>query len=168
MDLGAIFLLLAVLLLVALFVSQPLGRRQSHLSEAEHTLSALLAERDRLLNSLEDLDFDYGLGKVPAERYPDQRAALVQRGAELLRQIDALTPRPAAAGRPDDRLEAAISARRGIVKPASPGLSNEDLEDVIAKRRVGRRDKAAGFCPQCGRPVLKSDRFCPSCGRPLA
>lgn len=169
MDLGAIFLLLAVILLVALFVAQPLGRRQQRLTEAEHALSALLAERDRVLNALEELDFDYGLGKIPPENYPTQRTALVQRGAEVLRQIDTLTPSRAAVDLPEDRLEAAISTRRAAVKldPASSTLTNDDLEDLIARRRSGRKEKAAGFCPQCGKPVLKSDRFCPSCGNAL-
>jgi hypothetical protein len=169
MDLSAVFLLLAVILLVALFVVQPLTRRQRRLTEAEHALSALLAERDRLLNALEELEFDFSLGKIPAENYPAQRVALVQRGAEVLRQIDALTPSRVPAGLPEDRLEAAITARRAALKlnPASAGVTNDDLEDLIAKRRSARREKAAGFCPQCGKPVLQSDIFCSACGHAL-
>jgi hypothetical protein len=169
MNLSAIFLLLAVLLLVALFVTQPLTRRQRRLTEAEHALSALLAERDRLLNALEELDFDYSLGKIPAGNYPAQRTALVKRGAEVLRQIDALTPSRVPAGLPEDRLEAAITARRAALKldSTSAGATSDDLEDLIAKRRSARREKTAGFCPQCGKPVLQSDLFCPSCGHAL-
>ncbi|NJD58819.1 MAG: hypothetical protein C3F13_06135 [Anaerolineales bacterium] len=28
-------------------------------------------------------------------------------------------------------------------------------------------EKAAGFCPKCGKPVHASDRFCPKCGATL-
>ena len=48
-------------------------------------------------------------------------------------------------------------------KPAS--YSDEDLEEMIAKRREERKQTAAGFCPKCGKPILQSDLFCPSCGR---
>jgi len=46
-------------------------------------------------------------------------------------------------------------------------LSGEDLEDLLAKRRIARKDKTAGFCPKCGKPVLQSDVFCPFCGSTL-
>jgi hypothetical protein len=169
MDPSAVFLLLAVIILVALFVVQPLTRRQRRLTEAEHTLSALLAERDRLLNALQELDFDYSLGKIPAEGYPAQRSMLIERGTDLLRQIDALTSSQTSSNQPEDRLEAAIAARRASREdtPDSSGITNDDLEDLIAKRRLARKEKVAGFCPHCGKPVLQSDRFCPACGQPV-
>ncbi len=82
MDIGSLFLILALLILVGLFISKPLFERRaiavSSLSNREdHDLSALLAERDRILNALQEMDFDYNLGKIPAEDYPAQRAALV-------------------------------------------------------------------------------------------
>jgi len=176
MDLGAVFLLLAVLLLVALYVAQPLFRRAARLTEGEHRQSALLAEKDRLLTALQELDFDFSLGKVSAEEYPKQRAALLQAGADILRQIDQLTPLQTVAAPAEspveDRLEAAIAARRLATapEPARPSVSDEDLEERIAKRRSVRmasRDKVSGFCPRCGKPVLQSDVFCPACGMPL-
>jgi predicted amidophosphoribosyltransferase len=38
----------------------------------------------------------------------------------------------------------------------------------LAARRRARQDKSAGFCPQCGSPVQKSDLFCPRCGKALS
>jgi ribosomal protein S27AE len=38
---------------------------------------------------------------------------------------------------------------------------------LIASRRRERLEKAAGFCPQCGKPVQISDKFCPRCGASL-
>jgi hypothetical protein len=174
MDLGAVFLLLAVLLLVALYVAQPLFRRAARLTEGEHRLSALLAEKDRLLNALQELDFDFSLGKVNAGEYPGQRTALLQAGADILRQIDQLAPAQTTNTpvEPEERLEAAIAARRLVTAPdaARLSVSDEDLEERIAKRRSVRmasRDKVAGFCPRCGKPVLQSDAFCPACGAAL-
>lgn len=183
MDIGSIFLILGLFLLVALFVARPLiEQRSTVVTREEHDYSALLAERDRLLNALQELDFDYTLGKIPEEDYPAQRASLLTRGANVLRQIDALQPEA-----PQDdieaRIEAAIAARRadaaripaaslpngnGLRRmPVAVASPDDDLEAIIANRRRARPEKAAGFCPQCGGPVQKSDRFCHKCGTTL-
>jgi zinc-ribbon domain len=161
MEAVALFLLLIVLALIVIFVTRPFFKRQPvHASESSRELSSLLAERERLLTALQELDFDQTLGKIPAEDYPAQRAALLQKGAEVLRQLDALTPGVA---RPGDGLVQTVDF---AVKPTLP-LSDDDLEDLLSKRRNTQKDKTAGFCPKCGKPVLQSDVFCPSCGRTL-
>jgi hypothetical protein len=185
MDIGAIFLVLAVVLLVGLFVGQPLTEGRSRRVTGEgHEVSALMAERDRVINALQELDFDHALGKIPAEDYPVQRAALLQKGADILRQLDAF-PSSARAERSasgdeavrgagdegmsaEDRVESAVAARRAdaSAQPA-PALADDDIEALIAARRKARRGKSGGFCPKCGKPVLASDRFCPHCGKAI-
>jgi len=179
MELGALFLILALLTLVGLFVSRPFmeSRRSFAISAEEHELSSLMAERDRLLTALQELDFDHVLGKIPAEDYPNMRAALFGQAAEVLHHIDELQPQKIAAPNAESRVEAAIAARRADASAAklpasasSPVARNEgddDLEDLIAARRAQRKEKSGGFCPNCGKPVLRSDRFCPSCGKPV-
>jgi len=174
MELGAIFLILAVSILVVLFVSRPFmeNRRALVVSAEEQALSTLLAERDRLITALQELDFDHVLGKIPAEDYPNMRVALLGQAAEALRQIDTLQPPQAALTDAESRVEAAIAARRADAG-ASPApanlsaLSENDLEDRIAARRAQRKEKSGGFCPNCGKPVLRSDRFCPACGKSI-
>lgn len=161
MEPVAIFLLLIVLALIVIFVTRPFfKRRRVHAAEGSRGLSSLLAERERLLTALQELDFDQTLGKIPAEDYPTQRAALLQKGAEVLRQLDALTPGAARSG---DGIEQTVDF---AVEPPLP-LSDDDLEDLLSKRRNKQKDKTAGFCPKCGKPVLQSDVFCPSCGSTL-
>ncbi len=172
MELGAILLTFAVVVLVALFVSRPFleSRRALVVSAEEHALSALLAERDRLITALQELDFDHVLGKIPAEDYPNMRATLLGQAAETLRQIDTLQPPQAAPTDAESRVEAAIATRRADAAasqaPAS-ALSDDDLEDLVAARRSQRKEKSGGFCPNCGKPVLRSDRFCPACGKSI-
>ncbi len=161
MEPAAIFLLLIVLVFIVLFISHPFfERRRARAAQSSHELSSLLAERERLLTALQELDFDQSLGKIPAEDYPAQRAELLQKGAEVLRQLDVLAP--AIAGQAGGKKHRA----RSIPKPSAP-LSDDDLDDLLAKRRNIRKDKTAGFCPKCGKPVLQSDVFCPSCGSAL-
>lgn len=171
MDIGSLFLILALLVLVGLFVSRPFfEKKASTVTKDEHDLSALLAEKDRTLTALQELEFDSTLGKIPEEDYPAQRELLVQRGAEVLRRIDALQGQVLSENA-EKRLEAAIAARRISGTAAQAGGGNgggnhpdDPVEALIAARRRNRQGKAAGFCHKCGRPLQQSDRFCPKCG----
>ena len=168
MEITAILVSLALLILVAVYLYAPfLQGRARRVTEEEHELSALLAERDRVINSLQELDFDYKLGKIPEEDYPTQRASLLQTGADILRKIDTIAPEPASTQDVDARIEKAIAARRADASVAKPEVSDDDIESMVSARRKGRREKSSGFCPKCGKPVMVSDRFCPSCGKSL-
>jgi len=168
MDIAAIFLTLAVLVLVGIYLYAPLAeRRARRVTEEEHELSALLAERDRVINALQELDFDFKLGKIPGEDYPTQRSNLLQKGANILRRIDEIAPEPTAAKGVEERIEKAIAARRADASIVGPAPSDDDIESMISERRKERRSKSAGFCPKCGKPVMVTDRFCPSCGKSL-
>jgi len=167
MDIGAIFFTLAVVTLVGMYVSQPyIQRRGRRATQEDHEYSTLMAEYDRAVNTLQELDFDNALGKVPADDYPRQRAELLAKGADLLRNLDAMQPQET--GRDaESRIEAAVASRRADASASNPAtvLDDDDLESLIAARRKTRKEKSAGFCPKCGKPILVSDRFCPSCGK---
>ena len=170
MDIGAIFFTLAVVTLVGMYVGQPfIQRRGRRATKEDHEYSTFMAEYDRVVNTLQELDFDNSLGKVPAEDYPKQRAELLAKGAELLRKIDSMEPQKK--GRDaESRLEAAVASRRADASTSKPAavLDDDDLESMIAARRKTRNGKSGGFCPKCGKPVLDSDRFCPSCGKAIS
>ncbi|HSV85742.1 MAG TPA: zinc-ribbon domain-containing protein [Levilinea sp.] len=168
MDFGSIFLILSLAVIAALFVSRPLLQRQlattqqvqRQMRTEDHQRSALLAERDRLVVALYDLDFDHALGKIPAEDYPALRALLLQTGADIFRQLEALGYKeesPAASG----SASGAAHSRKDRPVIAEP---NDELEEMIAAYRKERQEKSAGFCPNCGKPVRKSDKFCARCG----
>ncbi len=175
MDLGSIFLILALGIVVVLYVTRPFIEHSATLTaEAEQEISSLLAQRENIVRALEELDFDHTLGKIPEEDYPAQRRLLLQQGAEVLRRLDELQQggQPPSASAAEDRLEAAIAARRAVVRAGQPaslsGASPDDpLEAAIAARKRLRQEKAAGFCPQCGAPLQRSDKFCPRCGAPV-
>ena len=156
MDLAAVLFLIALLLAVSLYLVAPvMNNRPRRRTEETQEVSSLLAERERLLNALQELDFDFQLGKIPEEDYPDQRADLLKRGAEVLKKLDAL-----AASRPQ-----LVTQRAGA--SAEAGLSDDDIESLLAARRKARKTKSAGFCPRCGKSILITDHFCPHCGKAL-
>jgi hypothetical protein len=169
MELTAIFFSLAVLILVGIYLYAPfMERRARRVTEEEHELSTLMAERDRVINSLQELDFDFKLGKIPEEDYPVQRSSLLQKGADILRKIDLLAPQATSAQDTEARLERAIAARRADAAMARVEVTDDDIESMILSRRKSRKNRSAGFCPKCGKPVMVSDRFCPSCGKSLS
>jgi len=189
---GSILLTLAVAVIVVLFISRPFLQRHPGAAKGfveegdeqalarEHERSALMAEHDRVLLALQELDFDHGMGKVPEEDYPYQRAALLQTGADTLRRLDALQAEigtaAAVPAEVEDRIEAAVAARRADAAkvPAAAavaagvsggnGSAVDDIENLIAARKRERTESVVGFCPRCGKPLQKSDKFCPRCG----
>ncbi|MBC8333998.1 MAG: zinc ribbon domain-containing protein [Anaerolineales bacterium] len=167
MDIGAIFLLLALITLVGMYLAQPfLERRNQIVSAEELELSSLLAERDRYISALKELDFDHTLGKIPAGEYPVQREELLNKGVDALRRLDAYQAGGAQTTTAEDRLEAVIAAHRADATDA-PGAdgTDDELESLIAARRSKRKEKSGGFCPNCGHPILGNDKFCTNCGK---
>ncbi|NPA93115.1 MAG: zinc ribbon domain-containing protein [Chloroflexi bacterium] len=173
MDWGAFFVVLALAVLSGLYISLPILQRQGvAVSDVEQERSSLLARQEQVLNTLAELEFDYELGKVPEAHYQARRQALLQEGADILRRLDALK---AAAPRQkadlEDHLEALLAERRAkraaAAQPSQPSQPDDEIEALLAARRRERQAKAAGFCPQCGAPVLATDRFCPRCGTRL-
>lgn len=179
MDIGSIFLILGLLILVGVYIGRPFFEKGADFfSEFEQEQSTLLAERDRVINALQELDFDYTLGKIPDGDYPAQRASLLMHGADVLRQLDTYQADIAGSDL-ESRLETAIADRRvgvGTAQFASNGANKrivagevgDELETLIANRRRERGEKASGFCPKCGRPAQKSDQFCSHCGKTLS
>ena len=159
MELTAILFLIALLLVVSLYLATPLmGNRSRRVTEEPQEASSLLAERERLLTALQELDFDFELGKIPEEDYPSQRADLLRKGAEVLKKLDAIAP-----SRP------ALRVREGTASATGPSeaLSDDEIESMLAARRKARKTRSAGFCPRCGKPVMVTDQFCPNCGKSL-
>ncbi len=170
MDLGVIVLLIALLVGVGLYLAMPLISRPARRDAPEtQEVSSLMAERDRVITALQELDFDFKLGKIPDEDYPSQRTELLQRGARVLKQLETLNPWSAAveqgAGGAVQDAEAALEK---LVADPSEQLTDDKIEAMLAARRKARKVKSAGFCPRCGKPVMVSDKFCPNCGKALS
>ncbi len=193
MDIGAILIGLAVLIGVAFLVSGPLvdrrQQREKTLSEAER----LREQRDRILTTLRDLDFDHASGKIQEEDYTPLRAKLVADGADVMKQLDELeaaapagleteleqaiaahrhSHAPAAPAGGEDDIERAVAARRRGRTPAAPqAAKGDDIERAVAARRQSRLAARGGDemirCPQCGQAALPTDIFCAKCGSKL-
>jgi len=170
MDIGSLLVGLALLAVVAFIVAQPFLDNQGVRERQISTVEALQAERDTVLDALRDLDFDQTMGKLTLEDYTPQRARLVARGVELLKQLDAAVAvaAPAANGEAaslEDQIERAVAARR----QGAAATPEAQMEAAIAARRANAPKAAAGSvaCPQCATPARAGDRFCGRCGAAL-
>jgi hypothetical protein len=154
MDLGSILIGLALALLTAAFVARPLIERPGMNMTPEHRrLSTLEAERDRVLASLQELDLDYAMGKVLEADYRTARAELVTRGASTLKAIDDLS--------------GGVGEEAAAASPSQDDWEAE-IEVAVLRLRGHAEEAAAGFCGQCGQPVVGGDRFCARCGARLS
>src|SRR5688572_2037730 len=125
MEISAIFLVLAVLVLVGMYLYAPFTARAPRVRGSEsYEVSALKAERDRVIDSLKELDFDHALGKIPAEDYPVQRAALLQKGVDILRKLDELASVAVPTRGAESRIEQAAAMGQ-----MDPSLKTEQLLD---------------------------------------
>ena len=164
MEIGSIFLILALAVVIFLFITRPFFDRSSgdrlvakpEVRQRDLQRSALLSNRDRLLNAIQELDADNELGKLPAGEYAPQREKMVLAAAETLRQLDEINLSDGRTSQTvvksdEDELEALIAARRA---------------GQAAQGRVYQAPQAGNkaYCTRCGKPLKSGDRFCPTCG----
>jgi hypothetical protein len=154
MDLGSILAILALSLVVVAYVVRPLVEEEGFAVSSEgRKLSALEAEREQVLNVLQEMDLDHAMGKIAEDEYRRLRARAVSRGAEVLKEIDAL--------RGLDPPEGASP------EPQAEAEGGADLEARI-ERAVASRRRYAAYCNQCGQARLPGDAFCTRCGAKVA
>jgi hypothetical protein len=176
MDIGSIFLLLGIVVVVFIFIYQPFIDTKNRkvlltqavpLVEKEMHISSMLAERDRILRALQELEFDYTLGKIPEEDYPTQRQFLLVKGAEIIKTLEEIEGIANYAD-PIQMIESVIDANRVDGRNKDVKMDKDlDIESMIAARKRSKENKPDGFCPKCGKPISKNDQFCSKCGNTL-
>jgi hypothetical protein len=93
MSIGGVLLAFAFVVAVGALVAWPLLWPRTRRAGAPDRdpgldMSPLQAQREAILISLRDLDFDYQTGKLTEADYRLQRQTLMDRGAAVLREID--------------------------------------------------------------------------------
>jgi rRNA maturation endonuclease Nob1 len=144
MDIGAIFIALALLVLTIPFLVGPFKKQKNKKGQKSIEKTDSEADRKSLLLAVRDLDFDYKTGKVAEEDYNSLRSQMLARVASL----DALS------NTIDEAIEQEIASRR---KCSSNGKGCPNC-----KTRLKTDDQ---FCPKCGTGI---SLFCSACGGKLA
>jgi rubrerythrin len=159
MPIGTLLLGLALLIIVAVVVALPLLGRKMPAIKPPSRREALEQERRAVISAIRELDFDHRTGKIAEEDYKRLREAQVARGAQILRELDALNDGDARDDARDDahhdvdaEIEAEIARLRTIVQ---------------TDRRRGSAPTKQVICPSCGYAAGVGDKFCPQCGHRL-
>lgn len=173
MDLGFILLALALIGAVLFVVLQPfLEPQKKNQPRSIQAADELAAEREGILNTLRDLDFDHSTGKLTDEEHAAQRAQLITRGAEVLKQLEALGMPVEDEGDAEAAIEHAIAARRKVASPSANGSARVCPVCHATATDADRFCASCGAvltraCPQCSAAVSVDDRFCGQCGTPM-
>lgn len=153
MDLGSLLILLAIFLAAVLYLVRPFFSEGDSPLQLQAGASSLLAEKERLLTAIEDLEQEFWLDRIPEKDYRRKREYLLKTTAGVLQEIELLQQDFPQAEKTredeDDRIE------------------EESLEAMIEARRKKLHQQPRGTCPSCGADVYRGDQFCGRCGEAL-
>ena len=156
MDIGSIFIILAILIIIVAYIARPLVENRGFaVTEADRRYSRLQARRDQVLTILQELDMDHSMGKIPQEDYDAQRAILVARGASVLKEMDQFR-KPGKASR----------LTNGSKDVATSQLEAQ-IEEAVSQMRTEQSGLDAKYCSNCGNALEGGDLFCVGCGTPI-
>ncbi len=142
-------------------------------------LAELMGQKDTVLKSIKDLEFDYQVGKITDEDFERFNLRLRRQAVGLLQQIEQVSPVTASL---DDQVEMLIARKHKVQRaPAANGHTPASAEDplemlISRKRKVTPKTgavpatetdtKAVGFCVECGTALAPQHKFCANCGTP--
>jgi hypothetical protein len=149
MDIGSVLVIIGIFLLAGLFVVRPFFERERKDGDrVRHRYSHLIAEKERLLEAIQELDLDLELNKISPEDHARKRSQLTAEAARVLEELDHLQ-----------------GADPGLSK-AQPAADEEvdELEALISSRRKELQGSPEAFCPHCGKQIQEGDQYCTHCG----
>jgi hypothetical protein len=150
MTFGSTIVVLFIFILAGMIVMRPfLVNTKDQKSPGSGSYDSLLAEKERLYASIEDLDLNLELNKISPEEHAQGRDELLYQAARVLKKLDA-------------------HPYTSRVKKTPEALSDDqELEKMIAERRKKIKSSQETVCPECGESVAKGDQFCSHCGGQL-
>lgn len=142
----------ALVALGALRTLRPLVSTESYEPEmvGSRTRTAIEREKNLILRSLKELEFDHAMGKISTGDYEDMTLRLRSRAVRLMKQLDS--------GGTGYRelIEKELASRLGKTGALAVGPAPSDAVEA-----------AAGTCRTCGTPNDTDARFCKECGTKL-
>ena len=149
MTASALIIVLFVFVLTGLIVLRPfLEKGEGMLKASSGVYDSLLAEQERLLAAIEELDLDLELEKISSNEHQQDRQNLLIQAADVLRELDKYS-------KPKQE-----KAKGQKVDPSI----DEELEKMIKERRSQIEAQLTEECSSCGEKIGPEDQFCSHCG----
>ena len=158
MELGAIFVGLAMLVASLPFVARPFREKRSKKDRKPNIRPNSEEKRRADLSALLDLDFDFRTGKVSEDDYSTVRAQLMADAAQYIQLHDSVE---------DDQLEAMICARKATQVHFRECSNCGEQVQVGSRFCIQCGTVVGNKCPSCGKAFQADDLFCTSCGAKL-
>jgi hypothetical protein len=127
-----------------------------------HTRAAIEREKNMVLRSIKELEFDRAMGKLDEQDYEQMSARLRSRAVRLMQQLDNTTSGYR------EIIERELAAR--LVKAGSLPLAAQDIaQDGVAQdfSPAPVAASATGVCASCATVNDDDAKFCKSCGSKL-
>jgi hypothetical protein len=121
---------------------------ETPITYAGRTRIALEREKNLVLRSIKELEFDFAMGKIAKADFDDMSGRLRARAVGLMRQLDEGGYKEQIAREVETRLARDAGAR------GDSGSS-------------GAKGESKGFCSQCGTAHDADAKFCKACGAKL-
>ena len=148
MEFSSLLIVIFILILSGVFIMRPfLVKEKTPRRVGSSRIDSLLAEKDRLLLAIEELDQEFELEKISSEEHNRNRDILLAEAAEVIKQLD--------------KLQKPSSSKKNNVAPPE---TDDDLERLINERRQQQKSEKSQKCPKCGKTVDKGAQFCSHCG----
>jgi hypothetical protein len=152
--------------LAALHALRPLatGETREPAMVGQHTRAAIEREKNMVLRSIKELEFDRAMGKLDEQDYEDMSARLRSRAVRLLQQLDNTSSGYR------ELIERELAVR--LVKAGTAPLADAPPEDttLTGQRAEGTgqtESVSTGVCPSCATANDDDAKFCKSCGTKL-
>lgn len=159
------------MILTAVFITLPFFKKSTDVENAIEQksnpvenpslmgLKRLNSEKESLYAALNDIEFDYGLGKLSREDYEELKRDYKAKAASVLKQIDEIG-KGLHSRELEDEIEKEIVAIRNLKSP-----EDDEIEEEILKARKQAVDKDNyPTCVNCGKQYSAGDLFCSRCG----
>ena len=152
MQSGSFIIVIFIFVLSGFYILRPIfvGSNRGARSGSSRR-DSLIAERERLLNAIEELDLEFELNKISSTEHARNRDILLAEAAKVLYELDGLSG----------------SSGRKQKKAASNKDEDDDLEKLISERRKQLKGEKSIKCTLCGKPIDKDAQFCSHCGGAL-
>ena len=109
-----------------------------------------MAERDRVINALQELDFDFKLGKIPRKTIRFNAPSFCNWAPAILKKLDSQLSASAPDkedGTAESRLEKAAAARQADASGKPDRVTDDQIELMLAARRKARKTNLPDFVP---------------------
>ena len=147
--------------LAALNALRPLATGETREPEmvGGHTRAAIEREKNMVLRSIKELEFDRAMGKLDEQDYEEMSARLRSRAVRLMQQLDNTSSGYR------ELIERELASR--LVKAGSAPPADMTLTGQRAESRGQTVSASTGVCPSCATVNDDDAKFCKSCGSKL-